>query len=115
MKEFLNRITALLCSTYFKFNDTFYKQSVGSTMGGPSSPMFAEIALEELENMCLKTLKTSILFYRRYVDDWFLVVKKSDVDFVFNTLNNQNNLLQFTLEIESRNKLNSLDTTLIIV
>ena len=42
-KEFLGGISILLNSTYFKFNDKFYHQIIGSPMGGNSSPWFAEI------------------------------------------------------------------------
>ena len=70
-KEFLHGISTLLNSTYFKFNDKFYQQIIGSPMGGTSSPWFAEIALEELENSCFESLNNSILHYSRYVDDCF--------------------------------------------
>ena len=55
----------------------------------------------------------SVLFYRRYVDDCFLIVKASDIDVVFNTFNNFNKYLLFTLEEEKELKLNFLDLTII--
>ena len=54
LNEFIEGIKTLLSSTYFKFDSDFFQQLVGSPMGGNSSPWFAEIALEELENNCLK-------------------------------------------------------------
>ena len=77
------------------------------------SPWFAEIALEELENHCFKILDQSVLFSRHYVDDCFLIVKASDIDVVFNTFNNFNKYLLFTLEEEKELKLNFLDLTII--
>ena len=55
-------------------------------MGGNSSPWFTDIVLEELENNGLNELADSVLYYRCYVDDWFLVIKKTDIDLAFNTL-----------------------------
>ena len=84
----------------------------GSPMWGNSSPWFAEIALEELENNCLKELGDSVLFYRRFVDDCFLVIKNTDTDLVFNTFNNFNKFLKFTIEEEIDKKLNYLDMSI---
>ena len=64
-KEFLDGISILINSTYFKFNDKFYQRIIGSPMSGNFSPWFAEIALKELENSCLKSLKNFILHYSR--------------------------------------------------
>ena len=110
---FLDGIQTLLDSAYFKFNNNFYHQKIGSPMGGNSSPWFAEIALEELELFCLKSLKSSILHYSRYVDDCFLVFKDSDIELGHNTFNNFNQFLQFTIEYERDGKINFLDTTII--
>ena len=109
LNEFIEGIKTLLSSTYFKFDSDFFQQLVGSPMGGNSSPWFAEIALEELENNCLKELGDSELFYRRYVDDCFLVIKNTDTGLVFNTFNNFNKFLKFTIEEEIDKKLNYLD------
>ena len=66
--------------------------TIGSPMGANSSPWF--------ELFCLKSLKSSILHYSRYVDDLdgFLIVKDSDIELVHNTFNNFNKFLQFKLQ-----------------
>ena len=61
MIQFIKGIQTLLSSTYFKFDSDFFQQLVGSLMGGNSSPWFAEIALEEIENNCLNKLADSVL------------------------------------------------------
>ena len=80
---------------------------------GNSSPWFEEIALVELENNCLKELGDSVLFYRRYVNACFLVIKNTDTDSVFNTLNNFNKFLKFTIEEDIDKKLNYLDIVML--
>lgn len=113
LQEFLDGISVFLNSTYFKFDNEFYQQLIGSPMGGCSSPWFAEIALEEVENKCLELLGDSVLFYRRYVDDCFLIVRSSDIDLIFNTFNNSNDYLKFTIEFENNNNINFLDLNII--
>ena len=85
----------------------------GSLMSGNSSPWFEEIALEELENNCLKELGGLVIFYRRYVDACFLVIKNTDTDSVFNTLNNFHKFLKLTIEKEIDKKLNYLDIVML--
>ena len=88
--EFLGGIKFLLDSTYFKFNNKYYKQILGAPIGFCTSPWFADLVLEALENNALKKLNSSnvlnnifidwenkpVLFYKRYVDDFILISKK---------------------------------------
>lgn len=113
LEEFLEGIKTLLNSTFFKFDEEFFHQLIGSPMGGNSSPWFAELVLEQLEVACLEELRESILFYRRYVDDCFLIVKESDTELILNTFNNYNNFLKFTIEKETDNSINFLDMRII--
>jgi len=43
--EFLSAINFVLTSTYFTFNSKVYKQTFGSPMGSPLSPIIADILL----------------------------------------------------------------------
>ena len=55
----------------------FYQQGFGSPMGFCTSPFFAEIALEKLENNCLEKLKNSVFYFSRYVGDVFAMIENN--------------------------------------
>ena len=104
-------------NTYFQFNKKFYKQIFGSPIGSCTSLIFAEIVMEEQEINALNKLKSSdalntnsnhfsmppeyntdnVLFYKRYVDDLFLIVKEDHIDKVHDVFNSFNNSLKFTV------------------
>lgn len=50
-EEFLVAIDFVLSSTFFTFNNVFYKQVFGTPMGSPLSPIAADIVLQDLENI----------------------------------------------------------------
>jgi retron-type reverse transcriptase len=66
--EIMELLNICICSTYFKFNDNFFKQLEGTAMGSPISPIFAELFLQKLENNLIKNNR-NIIVWRRYVDD----------------------------------------------
>lgn len=69
-------------------------------MGGCTSPWFADLALELLEVNLKKNLHPHIPYYRRYVDDCFLIVKWDKVQTCLDELNNFNQHLQFDHELK---------------
>ena len=91
--EFLNGINFLLSSTFIQFNNKFYRQKKGLPMGFCSSPFFSDLVLDHLEKVSISKLKRSlvlnhdnnffssppkeckspVIFYKRYVDDIFLI------------------------------------------
>ena len=68
-----------------------------------NSPWFAEIVLEYLEIKCLKRLKSSVLFYKRYVDDCFLIIKSNKIEHALSVFNSFNEHLHFTVGYEDNN------------
>jgi len=54
--EFLYGVRFVLDSSFFVFNNTFYRQSFGTPMGSPLSPIIADIVMQDLENRALNTL-----------------------------------------------------------
>ena len=98
--------------THFLFNSRYYKQKDGVSMGSPLGPFFANIFLEFHEGTwlsnCPKEFKP--LFYRRYIDDCFIVFRSSShVPLFLNYLNSQHTNISFTCEIENDGKLPFLD------
>lgn len=73
-EDFLSPVKMVLSSTYFAFNNRYYKQTFGTPMGSPLSPIIADIVLQDLEDNALKSLDYYIPFYYRYVDDILIAI-----------------------------------------
>ena len=85
-------------------------------MGAPTSSVFSEIYLQNLENTKIAELliKHNVEGYFRYVDD-ILVMYKEDQTNTNNMLDDFNSAIpnmKFTLEKEENNKINFLDNTI---
>ena len=70
----------------FTFNNRFYKQIDGCTMGGPLSVTLGDIHMVKMENEVVRPLKP--LFYSRYVENIYNRRKKDEFDKVFHAPNN---------------------------
>lgn len=81
-------------------------------MGFCTSPLFGELALEILENICLNKLKHCIVLYNRYVDDCLLIIKGEMIDTAKNVFNDFDVNLQVTCEFEKDKKISFLDLEL---
>ena len=96
----------------FLFNNCLYNQIDGISMGSSLGPVYANAFMcfkesEWLEN-CPAVFKPT--YYRRYVDDTFLVFReKQHVNLFLNYLNNQHQNIKFTCEMEKDGKLPFLD------
>ena len=81
----------LVCATKtaFSFDNIFYEQTDGVSMGSSLTPVLANIILTEFEKAIVDDLiKTGIIaFYRRYVDDTLVLIKPEDIPFVLNKFN----------------------------
>lgn len=82
-------------------------------MGSPASPIFCDIVVQDLELNCFDKVDFDIPIYVRYVDDSFMVLPKSKVDYIVDLFNSQDPHLKFTFELEKDNKLAFLDTEVI--
>ena len=80
-------------------------------MGSLLGPFLADIFLIHLENETMQKLKENgLVFYKRYVDDIFAIVKEeSNVDQLQNILNSFHTPIQFTIETEKDTSLPFLD------
>jgi len=112
--EFLLAVDLILSSTYFTFNKVIYKQTFGTPMGSPLSPVIADIVMRDLENYCLRKLNFELTLYYRYVDDIILTSPIEKIDLISNTFNTYHERLKFTIELEDNRSLNFLDLRLTI-
>ncbi|UYV65087.1 hypothetical protein LAZ67_3003092 [Cordylochernes scorpioides] len=53
-----------------------YREFRGSPMGSPLSTIIAEIVMNRIDDWITHTLSTEIQFWRRYIDDIFVICKK---------------------------------------
>lgn len=68
-----------MSSTYFTLDNKIYKQTFGTPMGSPLSPIMADITTKDLELKALNKLKFQIPFYFKmeFVDDIVLAISKT--------------------------------------
>ena len=78
--EFKNLLSLATQESYFIFNDVLYKQKDGVAMGSPLGPTMANVFLSFYEvkwlEQCPKEFKP--VFYRRYVDDIFVLFESAE-------------------------------------
>ena len=99
-------------NSFFVFDNILYKQCDGLGMGLPQSPAFANIFLAHHEQSWIGNCPSDFkpVFYRRYVDDTFVLFKdKSHAPLFLDYLNRQHANINFTMETEENNSLAFLD------
>jgi hypothetical protein len=103
-----------LTDSVFLFNGDIYKQIDGLAMGNPIAPSVANIFMSHLEEQYLTNCPTQHkpIFYRRYLDDTFvLFYEPYHADQFLKHINECHPNIQFTMEKEHDCKLSFLDTT----
>lgn len=96
-------------SNYFTYKDKFYKQKLGTPMGGNASGDFADITMDLLIDKVKEKLKFKLHFLKKYVDDLFMAIPINEMKTVIQTFNEYNKHIQFTIEIEHEQTLPYLD------
>ena len=99
-------------NSFFMFNNKLYSQVDGLGMGLPLGPTFANIFLSFHEKSWMDDCPPDFkpVFYRRYVDDCFILFSSSDHAPKFlNYLNSKHQNIKFTSELEQNCKISFLD------
>ena len=99
----------------FVFNESLFKQIDGVAMGSPLGPTLANAFLCYHETRWLEDCPMSFkpIFYRRYVDDCFLLFKEeSHIKLFLEYLNSKHGNIRYTVEIENENSLPFLDVAI---
>ncbi|BHF60089.1 hypothetical protein SprV_0100305000 [Sparganum proliferum] len=97
----------LCLKTFFTFKGQVYEQKKGTPMGSPLSGLIAEAVLQRLERLVFSSYPPK--FGARYVDDTFVIIKRSDEQDFKALLNSIFPDIQFTMEKEVDNRLPFLD------
>ena len=98
----VQHITCLLelClnNTCFIFQGRYHEQTERAAMGSPLSPIIANLYMEAFEKEAISTAPHPHTFWRRFVDDTFVIIQKTKEDSFFNHINNIDDKIQFTKE-----------------
>lgn len=104
----------ILCTqeSHFQFNNEFYDQVDGVSMGSPLGPLFANFFMSHFERKHMSEFKKlGINLWYRYVDDDFASLKlNANVDAILEFMNGLHKNIRFTFELEENNKLPFLET-----
>ena len=98
------------------FNEQLYKQFDGVAMGSPLGPTLANAFLVYFEKNWLQNCPSDFKphYYRRYVDDIFvLFTSPKHIEAFRNSLNGQLANMSFTIELEKQNKMSFPDIAII--
>ena len=94
------------------FDEKYYSQIDGVTMGSPLGPTFANIFLCHHETTRLKSCPKAFkpVYYKRYVDDIFVLFEKPEqVSRFVNYMNKRHKNIKFSFENEKDNSFSFLD------
>ena len=101
-----------LTSTYFVFQEKYYRLSDGVAMGLPVSSVVANLFMERLEKDALSSsgaLRPRV--WKRYVDDVFSILRRANVKDFLKYLNSIDDNIEFTVEEESNCRLPFVDAS----
>nr|XP_060615776.1 uncharacterized protein LOC132765511 [Anolis sagrei ordinatus] len=110
-QKFPEDITALfhhcLTTSYFQWDNEFYKQKDGVAMGSPLSPVIANFYMEHFEKQALETATKKPTIWFRYVDDTFTIWShgEEELNRFLDHLNSIHPKIQFTMEKENEGRL----------
>ena len=110
--DILRLLSLCLNATFVSFMEQHYQQVQGTAMGSPVSVVVADIVMQTVEQNVLETFPARPWFLKRYVDDTLTVVRQDQVDEFHRRLNNIEQRINFTIEMEKNSQISVLDVLL---
>ena len=108
--KLMSLIEIVLTKTWYLFDGKYFSQTDGVAMGGPTSSVVAEIYMQAHENTALTTADHAPRVWKRFVDDVFLIIKRSHLEQFHKHINALHPKIQFTVEYEKDDSIPFLDT-----
>ena len=105
-------LTSTMSESLILFDQQFYEQHDGVSMGSPLRPTLTNVFLCHHEKTWLQNCPSEFkpVIYRIYVDDTFLILRsKHHIEKFRNYLNRQRKKIKFTSETENGNSIPFLD------
>ena len=112
VNQIITLLEICLNTTYFIYDEVFYKQKKGAAMGSPVSPIVANLYMEHFEERAIREAPHPPDIWLRYVEDTFTVLQESEVEHFTHHLNSMDENFKFTLEPEQDNTIAFLDTSI---
>lgn len=112
-KEFLKLLKISLENNDFTFNQQYFLQTFGTSMGKKFSPHYADIFMAHFEKIALSRCQKKPYSYDRFLDDIFIIWVHTLDDFknFLHTFNNQRPNIKFK-ETISEHSIDFLDITI---
>ena len=101
-----------LSATFLSFRGGIYQQTFGTAMGSPVSVTIANLVMEDVEEKALATTDIPLSFWKRYVYHTCAALPASSVQQFLDHPSGVEPSIQFTVELESDDKLPFLDVLL---
>jgi len=98
--DLIKGLEICLSSTNFTFRGKHSKQVFGTAMDSPVSSVVANLIMEDVEKRALETFADPPRLWKRYVDDTFVIIKKSKLSEFFTHVNTIESFIQLTMEQE---------------
>ena len=98
IRQIISLLEFCLRSTYFTVQNKYFEQVEGTAMGSPISPIVANLYMEDLETKAIQTAPHTPVFWKRFVDDTFVIIKASHKQEFLDHINSIDHHIQFTSE-----------------
>lgn len=99
--RFLSLVDFVFDTTYFVYENIFYKQISGTPMGAIISPILAQYVMDDALDACISKLPFTMPFCKKYVDDIICSIPATAVNLVISVFNQYHPKIQYTVEEES--------------
>ena len=115
-EQIIHLLKVILGQNYFQYNNQFFQQDKGITMGSPISSTLAEVYLQFIEETRIKQLMENqeIIYYKRYVDDILIIFDHNKINktTIIDCVNKLDEHLEFKASQEIDRLTNYMDLTI---
>ena len=98
IQNIMDLLECCLYNTYFLFQGKYFEQTQGAAMGSPVSPVLANLYMESFEDRALSSAVNPPRWWKRFVDDTFVILKKDHKEEFLLHINSVDPSIQFTKE-----------------